>query len=78
VHYCSQQRGYPGIPLDKYSVDDIRREYLTKKACAPYCTISCVHQTSIVDRWRDPQTFEFSSVPKNLVSISPLPKGTNE
>ena len=78
VHYCSQQRGYPGIPLDKYGVDDIRREYLTKKACAPYCTISCVHQTSIVDRWRDPQTFEFSSVPKNLVSISPLPKGRNE
>jgi len=75
VHYCSQQRGYPGIPLDKYSVDDIRREYLTKKACAPYCTISCVHQTSIVDRWRDPQIFEFSSTPKNLVAIVPLPKG---
>jgi MoaA/NifB/PqqE/SkfB family radical SAM enzyme len=78
VHYCSQQRGYPGIPLDKYSVADIRREYLTKKACAPYCTISCVHQTSIVDRWRDPQTFEFSSAPKNLVSIAPLPKGPDE
>jgi MoaA/NifB/PqqE/SkfB family radical SAM enzyme len=77
VHYCSQQRGYPGIPLAKYSVDDIRREYLTKKACAPYCTISCVHQTSIVDRWRDPQTLEFSSTPKKLVSISPIPKGPN-
>ena len=71
VHYCSQQRGYPGIPLEKYTVDDIRREYLTKKSCAPYCTISCVHQTSIVDRWRDPQIFEFSSVPKSLVSIEP-------
>jgi MoaA/NifB/PqqE/SkfB family radical SAM enzyme len=74
VHYCSQQRGYPGIPLEKYSAADIRREYLTKKACAPYCTISCVHQTSIVDRWRDRQTFEFSSAPKNLVSIGPSPK----
>jgi MoaA/NifB/PqqE/SkfB family radical SAM enzyme len=71
VHYCSQQRGHPGIPLENYSAADIRREYLTKKACAPYCTISCVHQTSIVDRWRDPQTFEFSSAPKKLVSISP-------
>ena len=71
VHYCSQQRGHPGIPLENYSAKDIRREYLTKKACAPYCTISCVHQTSIVDRWRDPQTFEFSSAPKNLVSIEP-------
>jgi MoaA/NifB/PqqE/SkfB family radical SAM enzyme len=64
VHYCSQQRGYPGIPLEKYTSADIRREYLTKKSCAPYCTISCVHQTSIVDRWRDPQVFEFSSPPK--------------
>ncbi len=64
VHYCSQQRGYPGIPLEKYTAADIRREYLTKKSCAPYCTISCVHQTSIVDRWRDPQVFEFRSPPK--------------
>jgi len=50
---------------------DIRREYLTKKSCAPYCTISCVHQTSIVDRWRDPQVFDFSSPPKSLISIEP-------
>ena len=76
VHYCSQQRGYPGIPLEKYGVEDIRREYLTKKSCAPYCTISCVHQTSIVDRWRDPQVFEFSSPPKNIVSIASAPKGS--
>ncbi len=74
VHYCSQQRGYPGIPLEKYTVADVRREYLTKKSCAPYCTISCVHQTSIVDRWRDPQVFEFSSPPKALVTIETSPK----
>jgi MoaA/NifB/PqqE/SkfB family radical SAM enzyme len=55
VHYCSQQRGYPSIPLADYTVDDIRREYLTEKSCAPNCTISCVHQTSLVDFWRDPQ-----------------------
>jgi MoaA/NifB/PqqE/SkfB family radical SAM enzyme len=71
VHYCSQQRGHPGIPLEKYGRKDLRREYLTKKACAPYCTIGCVHQTSIVDRWRDPQMFEFSSAPKELVAIEP-------
>ena len=40
VHYCSQQRGYPGIPLEQYGVEDIRREYLTEKPCAPHCTIS--------------------------------------
>ena len=56
VHYCSQQRGYPGKPLDEYTVDDIRREYLTAKGCAPYCTVSCVHQVSYMDFWRDPQT----------------------
>ena len=59
VHYCSQQRGYPGIPLSHYTVEDIRREYLTEKECAPYCTISCVHQVSVLDRWRDPQTLKF-------------------
>ena len=56
VHYCSQQRGYPGAPLTEYSFEDIRREYLTKKACADYCTIACVHQVATFDNWRDPQT----------------------
>src|SRR5581483_827127 len=55
VHYCSQQRGYPGIPLKDYTVNDIRREYLTEKGCAPNCTVSCVHQVSVVDSWRAPQ-----------------------
>jgi MoaA/NifB/PqqE/SkfB family radical SAM enzyme len=55
VHYCSQQRGYPAIPLEKYTVDDIRREYLTEKSCAPHCTVSCVHQVSVLDGWRAPQ-----------------------
>ena len=32
VHYCSQQRGYPGIPLAEYTVADIRREFLPKRA----------------------------------------------
>ncbi len=55
VHYCSQQRGYPGTPLEKYTVEDIRREYLTEKGCAPHCTVSCVHQVSVVDAWRGRQ-----------------------
>ena len=45
VHYCSQQRGYPGKPLLEYTRDDIRREYRTDKGCAPRCTVACVHQT---------------------------------
>jgi MoaA/NifB/PqqE/SkfB family radical SAM enzyme len=56
VHYCSQQRGYPAKPLAEYSVQDIRREYVTAKGCAPFCTVSCVHQISYMDFWRDPQT----------------------
>ena len=56
VHYCSQQRGYPGKPLEEYSVEDIRREYLTEKGCAPFCTVSCVHQISYFDFWRGVQT----------------------
>jgi MoaA/NifB/PqqE/SkfB family radical SAM enzyme len=55
VHYCSQQRGYPGVPLETYTVADIRREYLSEKGCAPHCTVSCVHQVSIFDSWRAPQ-----------------------
>jgi MoaA/NifB/PqqE/SkfB family radical SAM enzyme len=55
VHYCSQQRGYPGVPLSRYTKQDLRREYLTQKSCSSYCTVSCVHQTSYMDFWRDPQ-----------------------
>jgi MoaA/NifB/PqqE/SkfB family radical SAM enzyme len=55
VHYCSQQRGYPGVPLAKYTREDLKREFLTEKTCAPNCTISCVHQISYIDHWRAPQ-----------------------
>ena len=53
VHYCSQQRGYPAIPLEKYTVEDIDREYTTKKPCAPYCTVSCVHRVAMLDMIRN-------------------------
>ena len=56
VHYCSQQRGSPGIPLVAYTLDDIRREFATPKSCAPYCTVGCVHRVSTMDFWRKPQT----------------------
>jgi MoaA/NifB/PqqE/SkfB family radical SAM enzyme len=58
VHYCSQQRGYPATPLEKYTLEDIEREYNTKKACAPLCTIACVQQVAVFDFWRDPQQLE--------------------
>ena len=55
VSYCSQQRGYPGIPVADYTTADLKREFLTEKSCAPNCTISCVHQVSYIDHWRAPQ-----------------------
>ncbi len=55
VHYCSQQRGYPAIPLAEYTKEHIRREYNTSKSCAPYCTVSCVQQVAMIDNWRSPQ-----------------------
>lgn len=55
VHWCSQQRGTPGVPLLRYTLQDIRREFLLEKHCAPNCTISCAHQTSYMDYWRAPQ-----------------------
>ncbi len=58
VHYCSQQRGYPAKPLENYGIEDIRREFLTEKACAPRCTVACVHQVSYMDFWRAPQRLE--------------------
>src|SRR5579871_3929061 len=71
VHYCSQQRGYPAKPLDQYTIEDIRREYLTEKSCAPYCTVSCVHYVSYFDFFRGKQTLR-TEVPDNhpLVKIT--------
>ncbi|HEX4750850.1 MAG TPA: radical SAM protein [Bryobacteraceae bacterium] len=70
VHYCSQQRGFPAKPLDNYTVEDIRREYVTQKSCAPMCTISCVHQISYFDFFRGEQTLTVEPVPQDqLVTI---------
>jgi MoaA/NifB/PqqE/SkfB family radical SAM enzyme len=69
VHYCSQQRGYPAIPLLEYTKKDIHREFNTKKYCAPNCTVACVHIVAAFDNWRGQQTqraFEpaFESAPE--------------
>jgi MoaA/NifB/PqqE/SkfB family radical SAM enzyme len=53
VHYCSQQRGYPAIPLERYTSEDLEREYWTRKPCAPYCTVSCVHRVAMIDLVRE-------------------------
>jgi MoaA/NifB/PqqE/SkfB family radical SAM enzyme len=74
VHYCSQQRGFPGVPLRDYTKDDIRREFLTRKSCAPYCTISCVHHASMADFWRAPQELEEAKDRPVTAEPAPLEK----
>ena len=64
VHYCSQQRGYPGIPLDDYTSADVEREFYTKKPCAPNCTVSCVQRVSVIDHWRAPQE-QLANIPSH-------------
>lgn len=77
VHYCSQTRGYPAIPLAEYTPELRRREYFTQKACAPQCTISCVQQVASIDNWRHPQPLQaFSPQPRSrpLVQLNtPVP-----
>jgi MoaA/NifB/PqqE/SkfB family radical SAM enzyme len=53
VHWCSQQRGYPGIPLEGYGAEDLEREYRSTKSCAPLCTIGCVHRVATLDAIRE-------------------------
>jgi MoaA/NifB/PqqE/SkfB family radical SAM enzyme len=53
VHYCSQQRGHPAIPLAQYTIEDLKREAARPKGCAPFCSISCVHQTAMLDDFRE-------------------------
>src|SRR5262245_21314627 len=55
VHYCSQQRGFPGIPLEEYTREHLEHEFYTEKPCAKFCTIACVQQVAMLDNWRAPQ-----------------------
>src|SRR5262245_17355913 len=55
VHYCSQQRGFPGISLENYTPKDLEREFYSEKPCASRCTIACVQQVALIDNWRAPQ-----------------------
>lgn len=76
VHYCSQQRGQPGIPLAAYTSTDLAREYSSVKSCAPYCTIGCVHRVAMIDdlRQRPVETLQnwfgspgsFAGVPRSV------------
>lgn len=52
VHYCESSFGSPGTPLAAYTVDDVRRAFATRKACADRCAVAYAHQASRADAWR--------------------------
>jgi len=68
VHYCMSQRGYPAIPLAMYTLEDVEREGKKPKACAPYCTIFCIHRVALLDRIRENPSAA-------LVQLFPAPAG---
>jgi hypothetical protein len=78
VHYCSQQRGYPGVPIAEYTRADLQREFVTAKSCAPNCTIGCVHRTSYIDHWRGKQTRMVAPGGQELVKIEMQGIGTRD
>lgn len=53
VHRCSQQRGYPAVPLKDYTVEHIEQQYQSRKECESYCTVSCVHRVAVLDEIRE-------------------------
>jgi hypothetical protein len=72
VHWCSQQRGQAGIPLEQYGPEDLRREYHRVKSCAPHCTVGCVHRVAQVDELRrDPQAALAQWFPASTQGRSP-------
>jgi MoaA/NifB/PqqE/SkfB family radical SAM enzyme len=72
VHYCSQMRGAPGIPLEEYTAAHVEREYGTAKACAPYCTINCVQRVGLFDNWRSPQK-GYARLARKPLPLAPAP-----
>ena len=55
-----------GFEIIDEVIDDIRREFVTEKSCAPHCTVSCVHQISYIDHWRAPQTITPIPAPQEI------------
>ena len=55
VHYCSQQRGYPGIPLEQYTRGGHSPRIPHAKAARPTAPSRCVHRASEIDnKYRQP------------------------
>jgi len=69
VRWCSQQRDAFGVPLDRYTHEELRRQFHTKKSCADHCTVGCVRTCSAYDEWRGQ---ELEPDPAQAVAAVPL------
>jgi MoaA/NifB/PqqE/SkfB family radical SAM enzyme len=63
VHLCAPRTGAPGTPLADYTVQDIRRAFDERKACAARCPVAYAHNVSQVDRFRPQRGFERGHAP---------------
>jgi MoaA/NifB/PqqE/SkfB family radical SAM enzyme len=52
VRWCSQTFDGFGIPLEKFTYEDMRKQFYTVKTCADHCTVGCVRTCSRLDEWR--------------------------
>jgi hypothetical protein len=64
VHYCSQQRGRPGIPLEAYGRAEIEREYVPAQGLRPVLHDQLRAVGGPVDKWRSPQIPLAAVVPR--------------
>jgi MoaA/NifB/PqqE/SkfB family radical SAM enzyme len=58
VHLCAPRTGAPGVPLERYGDEDIRRAFHERKTCAATCPVAYAHQASRVDRFRSQRNDE--------------------
>lgn len=52
VRWCSQTRDNFGVELEKYSYQDLKKQFYTPKSCNRHCTIGCVRNNSRFDQFR--------------------------
>ncbi len=58
VHLCAPKWGAPGVPLERYGPEDLRRAFHAVKDCAAKCPVAYAHNISQMDRLRPQRGLE--------------------
>ncbi len=69
VHLCAPRWGSPGVPLERYDREALRRAFHEKKACAVKCPVAYAHQASRLDVLRPQRRAEINGWPPNPQSL---------